>query len=159
MPIHFTMHYDQGYYVANYIGLISDTELVESWEKFFYSDKWRTGLCNFSDLRQADTEIVTGEGVIKLAKLINRVYQEHNGGDKKAAILVPDSLLYGMARMFTSWMGDSPIELGIFLDKDEALDWLLNEEPNPFEQTCQQQLSDPMKRPIFFNRSLYLVPK
>jgi hypothetical protein len=134
MPIQFIMNYDEGYYVAKYIGLISDAELVERWEKFFYSDKWYPGLNNLSDLTQADTGIVTGDGIIKLANLINRVYRKHNGGDKKAAILVPDTLLFGIARMFTSWMGETPIKLGIFQDRYEALAWLADEQPYIPEQ-------------------------
>lgn len=134
MPIKFEMNLAEGYYIAEYIGSITDAEMLDSWRKFFRGKEWYPGLKNLSDLSQANTDNISAEGVNKLAGLIKSIYQERNGGDEKAAIFVADKLLFGMARMFTAWMGETPIKLHIFEDKNEAMDWLLNEQNDLLEQ-------------------------
>lgn len=137
MSIEFIMHNDQGYYITKYSGAITDDELLQSWDKFYSSDKWRPGLNNLSDLSQVSIERITGDGVIKFTEFVNKVYKENNGGDRKAAIYVADIVLFGIARMFTSWMGETQINFRIFEDKDEAMNWLLSEEEDALEQAGQ----------------------
>jgi hypothetical protein len=45
-------------------------------------------------------------------------------GDAKLAIVVPDTISFGLGRQSSAWI-DTPLRMSLFFDRSEALAWLL----------------------------------
>ena len=122
MPILFSTHPD-GYYVVSFQGLLSDQEVLERCQDF-YQDYWQPGLPQLSDLSEADFSGVSGEGVLKVAKLVQELQAEHGEAKSKLAVYAPTDLPFGLARMYSALVEKSPSLVAVFRDYQEALDWL-----------------------------------
>jgi hypothetical protein len=100
MPIIFSVHPNDGYSIARFVGVITDTEMLDHFKRFFASDDWIPGLNELADIRQADVSQVTSDGVRNLANLIEGIFQQHDISPK-VAVYAPHDLPYGWSRMYS----------------------------------------------------------
>jgi hypothetical protein len=124
MPIQFAVHTAQGYFTSKYSGKITDQEVMDSWEKFLNGPDWRPGLNELADLSEADISEITSEVIKELADYTREFYKGRGLDYVKAAIYAPKQVLYGLSRMYVSWTGETPEEIGLFEDIEEAKAWL-----------------------------------
>ena len=122
MPVKFTVHPDDGYYLAKFVGKISDSEMLNDFRRFFSGDKWIPGLNELADISEADVTGITADGVNKLAMLIENIFQQY-GISPKVAVYAPHDLPYGLARMY-SVSAEKFETHDVFRDLDEAKAWL-----------------------------------
>jgi hypothetical protein len=125
MPLKFSINHDDGYFVVEYIGRITDDEALNSWEEFLQGDDWAPGLNELTELSRSDLSKVTANGIRNLATYIERVYKKHNVISVKVAIYAPNPLPFGIARIYSVFAENSPQNIRIFDDIHKAESWLL----------------------------------
>ncbi|MGH0038509.1 MAG: hypothetical protein ACQGVK_26030 [Myxococcota bacterium] len=76
------------------------------------------------DVELVDVTAVVGDEVFP--SLLREVAQNMRGESRisRMAVLVGRELHYGLARMFQAYASDSPTDIHVFRDRDEALAWL-----------------------------------
>ncbi|MDP6634984.1 MAG: hypothetical protein QGG42_08815 [Phycisphaerae bacterium] len=122
MPIIFTVHPDDGYYTAKYIGVVTDTGMMEDFRSFLSSGDWYPGLNELADLSEADVSAVTMPGIKNLSALIAGILQEHNFSPR-VAVYAPRDLPYGLARVYSVHAETFETHC-VFRDITEAREWL-----------------------------------
>ena len=124
MPITFSVYPNQGYYIAKFVGIVTDREMLDDYKRFFSSDEWVPGLNELTDISAADVTQVTSNGVRDLANLIEGIFRQHNSSPK-VAVYAPHDLPYGLSRMYS--VEAERFELHeVFRDLAEAKAWLLD---------------------------------
>ncbi len=122
MPIKFTVCSDDGYYIANYVGRITNDSVIADFRAFFESGNWSTGLNELADLSESDLTEVTSLGVQNLASFIEEFAKKHDWRPK-VAVYAPRDLPYGLARVY-SVKACKFENLQVFRDRSEAKSWL-----------------------------------
>jgi hypothetical protein len=130
MPITFTVNKSENYFICKPVGIITGTESLESWKNFLQGEEWLPGLSEFTDLSEANMSEFTNDDVTRLASYIEGVYKKHNVTHAKNAIYSPNDLPFGLARMYSIYASESPELVQVFRDKEEAMQWLINEQKN-----------------------------
>lgn len=89
----------------------------------FESSFWQSGMplvINFSEMEMDNIDDSVVSNVRRLLTLLNRRL-----GDGRFALVCDDELKYGFGLKFQALLaGDIDAELGIFLDENEAIDWV-----------------------------------
>ena len=125
MPIKFTRHESGVYFVSTWEGKVSDDELISSYNVFFESGEWKQGMYELADLSSVDFSQVTYSGLIGLAKWAEKFYSEQQTSGIKTAIFIPPGNSAAEAIIYNVWTTDSPEQVMIFRNRDQAHLWLL----------------------------------
>jgi len=100
MPITFTINHQDGYFVAEYTGLLSDDELVNAYKDFFTGEKWRPGMNELVDISQADCSFITHHGLNQLAIFAEEHYKKHQCLNVKCAVYSGADDKFMLARIY-----------------------------------------------------------
>jgi hypothetical protein len=93
-------------------------------EELVGDQRFRPGMPILFDDSLSDVKEVSADAVRSLAGHFVRLGPQLGSG--RAAMLVSQPLMYGLARMFETYAGDAPLTFGVFYVRDEALKWLLD---------------------------------
>ncbi len=132
MPISFTIFEEQGYYIARIVGRVTDDDILAAFKEFHSTQdatKWNV-LADFGD---ADLRGVTEFGVGQQVHNVRDRYRASEPHTVRTAVYAPDDLGYGLVRMYLARADDIPQSVRLFRDKNEALAWLLGDEPSGLE--------------------------
>ncbi len=124
MPITFSVDPEGGYYIAKFIGKVSNKELTDSWQNFYESGKWIPGLNALGDLSESDLSEITLKGLRYFTDYIDNINKIHHTLFYKLAMYAPDDLPFGISRMYDAVLDDSSKEMKIFKDIKEAEFWV-----------------------------------
>ncbi len=128
MPIKFLMHESGQYFTPKFEGLISDAELVPSYEKFYNSYAKSAFFCpelhELCDLTDADLSQLTNYGLKALADWAEEFYKMYGITEKKTAILLPPEAPGVPALFYEFWTEASPEYVKVFRNRNEAIKWL-----------------------------------
>ncbi|MBW1813454.1 MAG: hypothetical protein JRJ39_07210 [Deltaproteobacteria bacterium] len=102
-------------------GLVSTDELLKSLEDVLNHPDYHPGMKSLTDLREATPFTNTGD-VEQIANLLQKRKDRFKEG--KAAVVVSKEVSYGMIRMLQAYAADSPFEIEVFYDIEEAKKWL-----------------------------------
>jgi len=100
---------------------VTDDLLIPSYESAYGDPLWQPQFAEISDLRRADMSQITTTGLRRLIKLIDTLYQ---GIGNEAAVVAPDDLNFGLARLYEMESADSLQKMRVFRDFSEAGIWL-----------------------------------
>jgi len=100
MPISFTIIQQDGYFVSEFTGLLSDHELVSAYKEFFTSKKWRPGMNELTDISKADCSMITPTGLNQLALITQEHYERHQCINVKCAVYSCADVPFMLARMY-----------------------------------------------------------
>ena len=121
--IRYQIHPQQGLLVAVWSGEVADADLVPTYSRIYADPAWRPGLHELVDLRGANVDGITGDGLRALAALVSRCV-----GDAeqrfRTAVIVSQDIGFGLARMYGAYSAESPEEVQVFRDPQSALRWL-----------------------------------
>lgn len=123
MAILHKIYEEYGIVVSTLVRAISDDDLVTAYQELYENERWKPGFNEIVDLRRADMEGVTGEGLRRLSAMVDHYVHGRSEGFK-TAIVASDDLPYGLARMYDAISTDSPENVRVFKELDEALDWI-----------------------------------
>lgn len=112
-------------------GEVTESELSAAFDRYF-SESWSALPLGLLDLRDLAATDVSAALIHKAAsRAQNDVDPRLDSG--RFAIIAPRDFLFGMARMYEILRSDSPVEVRVFRDRPEAVQWLgiAENEPNP----------------------------
>ena len=128
MPIEIKVFKKENYFISTWSGKITDSEAIQMFKEFYTSPEWVPGMHELADISQLDFSSISSDGLIKMAKFNQMKLEEHNVTNIKAAVYSPHDLQFGMARVYEVWADESPENIKVFRDFNEAKNWLLNSE-------------------------------
>jgi hypothetical protein len=105
-----------------FAGEVTKSEFIELMDRYFRepSSAFPLGPFDLSDVTGVD---VAAESVRDAARRAGEYVDSRLDGGK-LAIVAPRDLLFGMARMYEILRGDSPVEVRVFREREEAESWL-----------------------------------
>ena len=123
MPITFSMNHEGGYFVAHYKGAISDKD-VDEWKSYHSGIDLMPNINQLTDLSDADLSGVTTTGIQAIADYFIFIYREYNITSMKTAIYAPQTLSFGLSRMYEALAYETAQDIEIFNDREKAIQWL-----------------------------------
>lgn len=123
MSIHSQSFPDDDLIVVTHIGLIPDDEFLGFYNAFFTGGALRPSMNLLVDLRQADSSPRSSEVLRHLAGSLRRLPVEIAPGTK-VAVVAPEDLAYGLARMYGTLADAVSWEFSVFRSMKDARKWL-----------------------------------
>jgi hypothetical protein len=111
----------QGYVEEVFEGSITKTELVEFFNRMLADPKWRPNLNILVDLSGASVDLNFDDMYAVVGFLKTAAVESH----PRCAFIAPQTVNYGMLRMYESLSDDLHDEMRLFTERNEALEWLL----------------------------------
>jgi hypothetical protein len=102
-------------------GRVSAAEVIESIDSVVNHPDFRPGMQSLNDLREVENT-ADADYVMRVAQAM--VSHTDRLASAKIAVVVSTELIYGMLRMLQSYISETPLEVMLFKDLDEAVDWL-----------------------------------
>lgn len=123
MPITCQFKPDESLVVFTHIGMVSDEEFLTRYEACFEDPRFDNSFDLLVDLRETNS---SPRGTTVLSRLADYMRQKYENVERepKAAVLAPELLSFGLARMFEVFSEDVTIDFRVFRTIDEAVDWL-----------------------------------
>lgn len=129
MSITIEMNYEAGYFISHYKGVITDADLLNDWKSIFKRGVWIPDTNELADLSEADLSSLTTDGIRELADYFSSMSTKNINvtSMKKTAIYAPNTLNFGLARMYSVFAFESSQNIEIFYKREEAIQWLKND--------------------------------
>lgn len=124
VPVRFTVMPDSKHVLVTLDGKITDEELFSSYRDFYLSKDWTPESHKLCDLTSADLSGVSADCIIRIAEFTKTFFKERGIGSIRSAAYCPQDLDYGYIRMYQAYAEDSPEDMQVFRDYNEAREWL-----------------------------------
>jgi len=121
MAIDFKIFEDFNLVVSRWDGAIKTDDVFPSYQKLFENEKWRPGFNEIADLRNAGMHEFKSDGLQQLNKNISNYYE---GIAINVAIIAPNDLPFGIARIYEAYAYDSSECVKVFRKVNDALNWI-----------------------------------
>lgn len=105
-----------------FAGEVTNSELVETLDRYLL-EPFSTFPLGLFDLSGVTDMKVSADTVRAVARRAAQ-HVDSRLEEGKLAIVAPRDLLFGMARMYGILRDDSPVEVRVFRERDEAESWL-----------------------------------
>lgn len=123
MPITYELRPDDRVVVFVHSGTVPDDEFISFYKTFFENTQFDKSFNLLVDLRQTDSSIRSTEALQQFAEYILQHYA--NIADRpKIAVVAPEDIAFGLARMYEAFSGLVPWEFVVFRTAESALAWL-----------------------------------
>jgi hypothetical protein len=123
VPILHTINEELGVVLSSLVGAISDSDLLPSYKQLYENEKWKPGFHEIVDLRNAQMNGVTSEGLRQLSSLVES-YTNGKCESFKTAVIAPEDLPFGLARIYAAISSETPERVMVFRDLNKAFEWL-----------------------------------
>ena len=113
MGISFRIHGEHGFFISEWVGPISDSDLVPAYMELLGNEAYRPGFHELTDLRRAQMGGVTSTGLRSLALVVER----HLAGkcdSFRTAVVAPEDLEFGLSRVYEAMSRESPEHVMVF---------------------------------------------
>ena len=104
-------------------GVVTAEEILAVRTRFLADPDWTPGFDQLGDLTRVTDFQASPDEIESLARQVER--NTARFGDGKLAVIAPESLIYGMLRMYQLFSEDDPRMIEIFRSPDAALAWIL----------------------------------
>ncbi len=115
-------------YESCFEGLLSLDEVLKHYRDFYIAETSarmvNSELRELVDLSAVEFSGIPADGVREIARLYLELREELSIDRIVLSIFAPTDISFGMARVFLAWANDGVFEVGVFRDKDEALDFI-----------------------------------
>ena len=123
MPVDYRIHSDLGLVVAQFQGNVTDEEVLQTYRRVLNDAEYRpefNDLIDLLDVEGFNLKAGTMRQIIMLAD------QAHADGPKsfKTAVVASNALPYGLARMYEALADGSAVNVSVFRNVTEAMEWL-----------------------------------
>jgi hypothetical protein len=126
MPISYTIDSDKGRVVVRFTGTVRDEDLFTTFHELYDDPRHRIGMPELTDCRELERAELTGVGLRALARM-TATKLDPAQRPWKVAVVAPQSVVYGLARMYELLREGSPEHVEVFRELAAAEQWL--EEP------------------------------
>jgi len=123
MPIRYELKPDQKLVILVHVGAVTDEEFLS-----FYRDLYETAGFDDSfnllvDLRHTESSVRSTAALAELVNFMRRQYLSTTRRPK-VAVVAPEDISFGLARMYEGFSSDVPWDFVVFRAVDAALAWL-----------------------------------
>jgi hypothetical protein len=123
MPITYHFKPDERLVILVHVGAVTDDEFL-SFYKALYEDTLLDKSFNLLvDLRQTESSVRSATALNKFADFVRRQYVGTTARPK-VAVVAPEDISFGLARMYEAFSSAVPWEFVVFRSADDALAWL-----------------------------------
>jgi hypothetical protein len=122
MPIRVNVDEKRELVEVVFAGELTRSEFAELMDHYF-REPYSTSPIGLFDLTDVTGVDVSAESVRDAARRAEQYVDSRLEGGK-LALVAPRDLLFGMARMYEILRADSPVEVRVFRERDEAESWL-----------------------------------
>jgi hypothetical protein len=122
VAIDFRIDLDAGLLIVEVEGRVVPDDVVRYRTRLLADSDFSPGMNTLVDCREASTD---GFNASDLQFLANDIASRRRLlGRAKCAVLVSTDAAYGLLRMYEAYTLESPVEVRVFRDEDEALAWV-----------------------------------
>ena len=123
MPVTSCWDPESGIVTLKVEGTIVLSQAIEVTEEMYRDPRFQEPTRVLWDLRGGSFDWETSE-LLEFASFVERSRAVGRG---RAAVLAPSDLEFGLSRIYQAYSEDSPVEVRVWRDYDEAWSWLLEE--------------------------------
>ena len=123
MPITYQLKPDERLVILVHVGAVTNDEFLSFYKALFEDDQFDKSFNLLVDLRQAESSVRSAETLNEFADFIRRQYVSTTARPK-VAVVAPEDISFGLARMYEVFSGDVPWEFAVFRAAAAALAWL-----------------------------------
>ena len=124
MPIKFSIDRENQVLRSIFVGEISDSDQLQAYKALFAGEDWVPGYPEIVDLTRADMSKTTSHGLKEVSIICAKAFSRHGITFCPTAVVAPEDLQFGIARMYSGLTGESPESVKVFRNELEALDWI-----------------------------------
>ena len=118
MPIDYRVNHELHVVFGRAYGIVSGEDLIKFARNLSDDSTFDIGFSFLFDMQAVGNLTMSSDFIRRFANV--RVFDEKS----RRAIVAPNSLVFGMARMYQAYRDSPPEVLSIFRTKREACDWL-----------------------------------
>jgi hypothetical protein len=123
MPICYTIDSDNDRVVVRFSGTVRDQDLFSTFGALYDDPRHRIGMPELTDCRELQRADITTAGLRALARMTGAKLDPAQK-PWKVAVVAPQSVVYGLARMYELLREGSPEHVAVFRDLAAAEQWL-----------------------------------
>jgi hypothetical protein len=123
MPITCDFRPDAKLAIFVHVGIVPDDEFLSSYRSFLEDPRFDPSFNLLVDLRRTSSTPRSSGALRTLAQFIRGVFR-HNAVRPKVAVIAPEDLSFGLARMYEAFSESVLWEFAVFRAADAALAWL-----------------------------------
>jgi len=140
MPITYRLKPHEGVVILVHVGAVTDAEFLSFYKALYEDTRFDNSFNVLVDLRKTESSVRSSTALKKLADFMRRQYI-NSTTRPKIAVVAPEDISFGLARMYEVFSDDVPWDFVVFRVADAALAWLgLSEDlMNDLDQYAQAE--------------------
>ena len=123
MPITYHFKPDAKLVILVHVGVVPDDEFLSSYRALFEDARYDKSFNKLVDLRRADSTARSPEALRQFADFVRQQFAGSEEGPK-VAVVAPEDISFGLARMYGALSDAVPWKFVVFRDAEAALSWL-----------------------------------
>jgi hypothetical protein len=123
MPISYHLRPEEKLVVLIHDGFVTNGEFKSFYKSLYEDNQFDLSFNMLVDLRQAESSVRSAETLQESAEFMKRQY-ESTTATPKVAVVAPEDISFGLARMYEAFSEEVPWEFEVFRATDAALAWL-----------------------------------
>ena len=123
MPIRYHLKPDQKLASFVHVGAVTDDEFLSFYRALYADSRFDQSFNLLVDLRQTDSSVRSSGALDSFAGFMQRQLL-NSRARPKVAVIAPQDISFGLARMYAAFARDVPWEFEVFRAPDRALAWL-----------------------------------
>ncbi len=123
MPIKYQLKPDERLVILIHVGAVPDDEFLSFYKALYEDSRFDKSFNILVDLRQTESSVRSSATLNDFADFIRKQYVSTTARPK-VAVVAPEDISFGLARMYETFSADVPWEFSVFRAADAALAWL-----------------------------------
>ena len=123
MPIKYQLKPDERLVILVHVGAVPDDEFLSFYKSLYEDTRFDKSFNMLIDLRHTESSVRSSATLNEIADFIRKQCVSTTAR-LKVAVVAPEDISYGLARMYELLSSDVPWEFSVFRDADAALAWL-----------------------------------
>lgn len=123
MPITYQLKPDERLVVLVHVGVVTDDEFLSFYKALYEDARFDKSFNLLVDLRQTESSVRSAAALNEFADFVRGQYVSTTA-PPKVAVVAPEDISFGLARMYEFFSGTVPWEFVVFREADAALAWL-----------------------------------
>ncbi|UCF93005.1 MAG: hypothetical protein JSW39_02280 [Desulfobacterales bacterium] len=146
MPITYQLKPDERLVLLVHVGAVSDDEFLSFYKALYEDTQFDKSFNLLVDLRQTESAVRSAGALNEFADFMRGQFVDTTARSK-VAVVAPEDISFGLARMYEVFSGDVPWEFAVFRAAEAASAWLgLSENlMNGLDQEAQAAVSPDSK--------------